>query len=78
MIYAHASDGGIFIGLSAHNLELLKQGKPILRRESNLPILRIMYGETEASILETLVAEGVLDQSLLNMLTGTNNDFQSE
>jgi hypothetical protein len=61
MIYARKSDGGILIGLSKGNLELLQQGKPILKRHPGMPPLRIVYGETEETIFTMLTAEGVID-----------------
>jgi hypothetical protein len=59
MIYATTSDG-ILIGLSKRNLELLQEGHPILRRVQGMPTLRIMYGDTEAAIVNMLIAEGLI------------------
>lgn len=81
MIYGRTSDGGIFIGLSARNLELLQQGKPILREESNLPTLRIVYGETEQAIMDSLVREGAIDAALaaeVEQLRDANRTFARE
>jgi hypothetical protein len=65
MIYGRTTDGGIIIGLSARNLELLKEGKPIMRpAQGELPTLRIIYGETEQAIVNMLVQEGVLAPTL--------------
>ena len=63
MIYASTNDGGILIGLSAKNLELLRAGRPILRDHPGLPVLRIVFGETEQVIFEQLVAAGVLTKA---------------
>lgn len=59
MIYAHMTDGGILIGLSARNLELLKEGRPIFKRIPGAPTLLIVYGETEQHILADLKKQGL-------------------
>ena len=66
---AKARKGDLYgFGLSARNLELLKQGKPIVidMMEIGVPNMTIalFYGETEEAITEELKKYGMLPESL--------------
>lgn len=61
MILARLSTGGVLIGLSARNIELLMERKPIYRAVDGLPEITIVYGATEQDIaaeLEPMIHAG--------------------
>jgi len=60
MIYATTTDGGLLIGLSERNIELLRQGSPIVKNIPGMPSLIIVAGETEAAIYSELAKHGYI------------------
>lgn len=55
MVKALGENGEIILGLSSKNLELLRQGKPILVDDAKIgPKIIILWGETEDKIVEKL------------------------
>lgn len=66
MVICKLSDGSIIFGLSAENVERLKEGKPIrVTQESHgvqfpqgLPMVGICYGTTEEEIVQGLKDAG--------------------
>lgn len=67
MMKGITNDGVLLFGLSARNVELLKEGKPIDidLRTLGLPSGRVLifYGETEQEIRESLIVQGLIDEN---------------
>ena len=60
MIVAKTEDGVLIIGLSEKNVQLLREGKPILKLDvPGMPKFVITYGETEQDILDELIAHDI-------------------
>lgn len=65
---ANGKNGDLYgFGLTAKNIELLKQGKPVVvdMREVGVPNMTIalFYGETEEELAEELKKHGMLPES---------------
>lgn len=61
MIYAKTTDGGLLIGLSERNIELLREGRPIVKNIPGMPSLFIVAGATEAAIYSELAQHGCIN-----------------
>lgn len=70
MVKAKCTDGSLIFGLSAKNLELLKQDRPIeincaeMYLDQVPPKIVIFYAETEAAMMELFKQAGTLDESV--------------
>lgn len=71
MIYGKSHDGSLVIGLSERNIELLREGHPIVKELPEMPALLIVYGQTEAEILSLLTEHGLVgNDSRVRMMHG--------
>jgi hypothetical protein len=70
VIIAKTESGTLIFGLSRRNIELLMEGRPIMKEAmGDIPRFAIVFGETEQEIFEQLVTEGFDMPSIINMPT---------